>query len=82
MKIGLFIRKRRLELGLSQGDLARLLNLNSVQLISNIERQKCGFPRKRLKRLSRALLMDRTELFKVCVQVEMGLLCKDLGIRV
>ena len=81
MYIGKFIKQRRISLGLSQAELAKLLSLNSVQLISNIERGRCGFPRRRLKRLSRALLLDKVDLLKVCSHSVYSELCKDLGIK-
>ena len=81
MTIGKLIRLRRHDLGVSQTKLARMLNLGSGQLISNIERGRCGFPRKRLKRLCRALLLDQQIVLNICVEEQRSLIAKSLGIK-
>lgn len=81
MTIGKLIRLRRHDLGVSQTKLARMLSLGSGQLISNIERGRCGFPRKRLKRLCRALLLDQQIVLNICVEEQRSLIAKSLGIK-
>jgi transcriptional regulator with XRE-family HTH domain len=45
--VGAFIKKRRLELGLSQGDICRILQYRSRNAVSNIEVGLEGLPPKR-----------------------------------
>lgn len=81
MTIGKLIKRRRHELGVSQTKLAKMLSLGSGQLISNIENNRCGFPRKRLKRLCRALLLDQQLVLNICVEEERNHIAKSLGIK-
>lgn len=81
MTMGTLIRRRRHELAVSQTKLAKMLNLGSGQLISNIERGRCGFPRKRLKRLCRALFLDQELVLNICVEEERSRIAKSLGIK-
>ena len=81
MTLGTLIRRRRHELAVSQTKLAKMLSLGSGQLISNIENNRCGFPRKRLKRLCRALLLDQQVVLNICVEEQRSLIAKSLGIK-
>ena len=81
MYLAKVIKGRRKELGISQNRLAVLLNLESGQLISNIERGKCGFPRRRLKRLCRALLLDKQTIYGALILEESDKILKDLGAK-
>ncbi len=47
-RVGVFVRKRREELGLSQGDVIRALGYVSRNSVSNIETGREGLPAKRI----------------------------------
>lgn len=81
MRLSALIKSRRLELGISQNKLAALLSLESGQLISNIERGRCGFPRRRLKRLCRALLLDRGVVYSALLIDESKKIASSLGMK-
>jgi transcriptional regulator with XRE-family HTH domain len=81
MNLGTLIKKRRLELGISQAKLSKMLNFSTGQLISNIERGACGFPKKRLKKLCRCLLLDQSLVLNVCLEETRKEYCALLGIK-
>lgn len=81
MYLNKLIQKRRLELGLSQVKLAKMLSFKGGQIISNIERGACGFPKKRLKRLCRALLLDQATVLQAVMTDERKQIEKLLGVK-
>lgn len=42
VRLGQFLQKKRVEVGLSQGEVAKKLGYNSPQFISNVERGLCS----------------------------------------
>lgn len=81
MHMSYLIRTRREALNISQGKLANLLGLKTGQIISNIERGECSFPKKRLKRLAKVLLLDRREILDSIVRDEREKIAKLLGVK-
>jgi transcriptional regulator with XRE-family HTH domain len=49
------IKNKRIEIGMSQVELARKLGFKNAQYVSNIERSKCGLAPKYLLEVSRLL---------------------------
>jgi len=66
-RIGAFIKKRRLELGLSQGDICRLLDYKSRNSISNLEVGIEGLPAKRIYAWADLLQVPRDDFFQFVV---------------
>jgi transcriptional regulator with XRE-family HTH domain len=63
-RVGAFIRKRRLELGLSQGDICRILQYRSRNAVSNIEVGIEGLPAKRAYAWADLLQLPRDDFFQ------------------
>ena len=85
-RVGAYIRERRLELGLSQGDLCKVLGYRSRNSISNIEIGAEGLPPKRAYAWADALEVPRDDFFAFVVgerdQMEPGggpRLCDNSG---
>ena len=66
-RVGAYIRERRLELGLSQGDLCKVLGYRSRNSISNIEIGAEGLPPKRAFAWADALEVPRDDFFAFVV---------------
>ncbi len=56
------VRSARIQLGLSQGSLAKLLGYSSPQFISNMERGLCSLPVEKLKKLMNILKIAPEDL--------------------
>ncbi|MDH5405062.1 MAG: helix-turn-helix domain-containing protein [Candidatus Aminicenantes bacterium] len=70
-KAGLFIRRRRKELGLNQDFLAKELNYKDKQAISNIERGVAPLPFNRIIKLAQLLGVERKKIAKLaCLDKE------------
>lgn len=78
-KLGKYIRTKRTEKGLSQGDLAKLLGYSSPQYISDWERGASGVPMKKLIAVARFLDIDHAELFDCLLEFSMEKLKADLN---
>ena len=63
-RVGAFIKKRRVELGLSQGDICRVLLYKSRNSISNIEVGLEGLPAKRIYAWADVLQVPRDAFFQ------------------
>lgn len=72
-RVGAFIKKRRLELGLSQGDICRLLNYKSRNSISNLEVGIEGLPAKRIYAWADILQVPRDHFFQFVVGEREGM---------
>lgn len=64
------IRKRRIELDLSQGELNKLLGWYSKngQVVSNIERGVQQMPAKTINKLANAIMVSREEIMDLMVK--------------
>jgi transcriptional regulator with XRE-family HTH domain len=78
--VGHFIRKAREKRGLSQSDVARLLNLKTAQSISNIERGVSPLPRSKIKRLAGVLGIGRGELYTLVVGEMQARVARAVGL--
>jgi transcriptional regulator with XRE-family HTH domain len=81
MVLNEMIRKRRREMNLSQGKLSKLLGYDSAQLISNIERGVCHFPKRKLKRLCRVLMLDQQAVYNSLVYQSAKEIAESMGMR-
>lgn len=64
MNIGEIIKKRRLELGISQEELSKKMGYNSKTSISKIEKGISDIPLKKIQKLSNFLYIDILKLIK------------------
>lgn len=70
--IGIWLKERRLLLGITQAQLFdRLGYLSNGQFISNIEREKANIPIKRLKEWAKALNISKEELRELILNEHM-----------
>lgn len=66
-KVGEFIRRRRLELGLSQGDMIKALGYKNRNSISNVELGREGLPVKHVYRYAEVLQLPRDDFFRFVI---------------
>jgi transcriptional regulator with XRE-family HTH domain len=66
-KVGAFLRRRRLELGLSQGDMIRILGYRNRNSISNVELGREGLPVKHVYRYADVLKLPRDDFFRFVI---------------
>ena len=62
------LKKARLEARMSQEDLAWEMKLKNAQFISNIEREKCGIPLKKIVDLASVLKISTTMLVEAIME--------------
>ena len=63
-RVGAFVRARRTELGLSQGDIIKALGYTSRNSVSNIEVGREGLPAKRIYAWADILEVPRDQFFR------------------
>lgn len=63
--LGNHLKKKRLESGVSQMEVARKLGYTSPQFVSNVERGLCSFPLNKLKILVDLYKLDREQLTQI-----------------
>jgi transcriptional regulator with XRE-family HTH domain len=63
-RVGAFLRGRRTELGLSQGDIIRALGYTSLNSVSNLETGREGLPPKRIYAWADILQLPRDAFFR------------------
>ena len=76
--LGLLIKTKRMEQGLSQGDVAKLLGYSSPQYISDWERGESAVPMKKLIELARHLNIDQDQLFDMLLEFATTRLAADM----
>lgn len=79
--VGVFVRQLREKRGLSQGDVAKLLNLKTAQSISNIERGVSPLPRAKIKRLADILGVRKGEIVAVVLREVQDRYSKATGVQ-
>lgn len=67
-KLGEYLKKKRLEKKLSQGDLATLLKRVHIQFVSNWERGICAPPGHSFQKLIDILKLNRAHLVDVMLE--------------
>jgi transcriptional regulator with XRE-family HTH domain len=80
-QIGSFIRELRESRGLSQGDVAKLLNLKTAQSISNIERGVSPLPRAKIKKLADVLGIRKGEIVTIVLREVQDRYAKAAGVQ-
>ena len=68
-QLGVFLRKKREAMGITQKGLSQMLGLNACQLISNIERGVSEIPSNRIGVYAQSLELDQKELTEMIEQV-------------
>ncbi len=68
-QLGVFLRKKREAMGITQKELSQMLGLSACQLISNIERGVTEIPSNRIGVYAQSLELDQKELTKMIEQV-------------
>jgi transcriptional regulator with XRE-family HTH domain len=81
MQLSSLIKKQRVSLGLSQLKLSKMLGYPNACFLNNIENNRSKMPRKKLKRLCRALLLDKNVLYSAALTDEANEILKALGVR-
>lgn len=66
-KVGAFVRRRRLELGLSQGEMIRALGYANRNSISNVEIGREGLPVRRIYQWAEVLQLPRDDFFRFVI---------------
>jgi transcriptional regulator with XRE-family HTH domain len=66
-KVGEFIRRRRLELNLSQGEMIRALGYKNRNSISNVEIGREGLPLRRIYQWADVLQLPRDDFFRFVI---------------
>jgi transcriptional regulator with XRE-family HTH domain len=66
-KVGEFIRRRRLELNLSQGEMIRALGYKNRNSISNVEIGREGLPLRRIYQWADVLQLPREDFFRFVI---------------
>lgn len=79
--VGNFIKELREKKGLSQSDVARMLNLKTAQSISNIERGVSPLPRTKIKRLADVLGVKKGDIVGVVMQEVQERVAKAAGVQ-
>jgi transcriptional regulator with XRE-family HTH domain len=77
MKSGQLIKKQRMKLGLSQGDVSKALGLRSAQFISNCERGICAVSMKQVFKLSKILKLNPSDLKEAIISDVVSRLNKE-----
>ena len=70
VKLGNWMKTRREELGLTQNDLAKLLNYEYYTYISAIESGKGRIPPEKYEAFAKALKMPALDLYKIILRHE------------
>lgn len=78
--LGKFIKERRIQLGYSQVKLAKLLNLGTPQFLMNIEADRSPLPIGKLRRLTKALFLDREVVRRIMLDNYDSKVCEALNL--
>ncbi len=70
VRVGAFVRARRLELGLSQGDVIARLGYKSRNSVSNIELGLEGLPARRAHEWADVLEVDRDAFYRIVTALD------------
>lgn len=68
-KLGLYLKKKRIEANLTQFEVATKLGYNNSQLISNVERGLCGLPLNKLSTLAKIYSLDKRQLADILLEI-------------
>lgn len=77
-KLGIFLKKKRIEAGLTQLEVANALDYSSSQFVSNWERGHSQPPLKVFSDLCEIMDVNRDELFELVLEVAIDAVTDDL----
>ncbi len=80
--LGNYLKRRRIEIGMTQSEVASNLGYSSPQFISNFERGLCAPPLKNLKTLVNLYKIPKEEIISLMMKEQELILRKALGINV
>lgn len=80
-ELGSFLKNKRVQLGLTQSEVAQKLGYSSPQFISNVERGLCAPPLKSLKKITELLQIDPKDLMSLILSEQQAILQTALGGR-
>jgi transcriptional regulator with XRE-family HTH domain len=81
MTLEQFLKQRRESLGLTQADIARVINCDTAQYISNNERGMSYYADKHFRVLSKYLKVPLREMIRMRARDVEVKLCKKLGVN-
>lgn len=79
--LGKILKEKRMQVGLSQEELAIKLGFTSAQMVSNWERGKCYPPLKKLKSLVKELNLDAESVLSYFLTDQEKILRASLGME-
>lgn len=68
MTLGSFLKKSRIEAGLTQGEVARAFNLKSCQFISNLERSVSDLPKSMISDIAKLYGIEPEKVIRLMVK--------------
>lgn len=81
INFGKFVKKARIQAGLTQNQLAKRLGYDTSQFVSNIERGLCAYPLNKFKKVAKILDCDLCSgLTDHFLKDEMKRIGKEIGI--
>lgn len=81
MKFHEFLRDRRLELNISQADVAAQIGMTGPQFLSNIERGLCPMPAKYIKGLGKCLKVKPLSIAHIVIEEMKSTYLAEAGLR-
>ncbi len=77
-ELGNYLKEKRVEANLTQGQIAETLGLESPQFISNIERGKCAIPMHIMRCLVKEYKIDKNDFLDYIGDLQMNYFRKSL----
>jgi transcriptional regulator with XRE-family HTH domain len=74
-----YLKEKRVAAGLTQSELGRKIGYDSGQLISNYERNICGVPMGKVKKIIKVLHLDTKRVITLIQDDQYDYLSKTLG---
>ncbi len=76
-ELGTYLKEKRINANLTQGQIAETLGLESPQFISNIERGKCAVPAHLMKQLIKEYNINKVEFLEFISTLQMTYIKKS-----
>lgn len=81
MELGVLVKTKRQQKGITQRELSEKLGYSSPQYISNFERGICGLSPKKFKTVSKMLGIPAKQLVEISAQEYAKRISKEAGVR-
>jgi len=78
--VGKYMRKKRIDAGFSQQEIANMMGYSSSQFPSNAERGLCMYPLGKIKKVSAALEINLSEIAGIILEERAKEINKALGL--